>query len=127
MRTIESMAAALSIKDVVSAEDGSSVVNVTDSVENFGEYFLLLDDGDKRRVTIDKDGIKIEYELVDIKRRFEDEDICFGPHTPIGKISEVINFDNETMRATVKIEYPDGDGRVGTIEIDTGLGGFDTK
>ena len=126
MKTIETIAAMLQIKDVVNA-DGSSVANVTDSVENFGEYFLLLEDGGKRRVTIDGDGIKIEYELADIKRRFEGEDICFGSHTPMGEISEVIDFDNETMRATVKIEYPDGDERVGTIEIDMDLGGFDTK
>ena len=79
------------------------------------------------KTMINEDSIKIEYELADIKRRFEGEDICFGPHTPMGEISEVINFDNETMRATVKIEYPDGDERVGTIEIDMDLGGFDTK
>ena len=126
MRTIEDAAAALKIKGVIST-DGTSVANVTDADENIGKYFLLLQDGSKRVVTIDSDGIKIEYELSDIKNRFEGEDICFGAHTPMGEIEEIINFDNETMDARVIVKYPDGEIREAVINIDSDLGGFDVR
>ena len=126
MRTVEDAAAALKIKGVIST-DGTSVVNVTDADENIGEYFLLLQDGSKRVVTIDSDGIKIEYELADIKNRFEGEDICFGAHTPMGEIDEVISFDGETMDADVMVKYSDGEKRLARINIDRDLGGFDVK
>ena len=126
MRTIEDAAAALKIKGVVST-DGTSVVNVTDAKENIGEYFLLLQDGSKRVVTIDSDGIKIEYELADIKNRFEGEDICFGAHTPMGEIEEVISFDRETMDARVTVKYQDGETRMAVINIDRDIGGFDVR
>ena len=126
MRTIEDAAAALKIKGVIST-DGTSVVNVTDAKENIGEYFLLLQDGSKRVVTIDSDGIKIEYEMPDIKERFEGEDICFGANTPMGEIDEVISFDRETMDARVTVKYPDGETRMAEISIDRDLGGFDVK
>ena len=126
MRTIEDAAVALKIKGVIST-DGTSVVNVTDAKENIGEYFILLQDGSKRVVTIDSDGIKIEYELSDIKNRFEGEYICFGAHTPMGEIEEIINFDNETMDANVMVKYSDGEKRLAKINIDRDLGGFDVK
>ena len=126
MITIEIAAATLKIKGVVST-DGTSVVNVTDEKENIGEYFLLLQDGSKRVVTIDSDGIKIEYEMSDIKNRFEGEDICFGAHTPMGEIEEIINFDNETMDASVMVKYSDGEIREAVINIDSDLGGFDVR
>ena len=126
MRTIEDAAAALKIKGVISA-DGTSVVNVTDEKENIGEYFLLLQDGSKRGVTIDSDGIKIEFELADVKERFEGEDICFGANTPMGEIDEVISFDGETMDARVIIKYTDEETREAVINIDSDLGGFDVK
>ena len=126
MRTIEDAAAALKIKGVIST-DGTSVVNVTDAKENIGEYFILLQDGSKRVVTIDSDGIKIEYELADIKNRFEGEDICFGAHTPMGEIEEIINFDNETMDASVMVKYSDGEKRPAKINIDSDLCGFDVR
>ena len=126
MRTIEDAAAALKIKGVIST-DGTSVANVTDADENIGKYFILLQDGSKRVVTIDSDGIKIEYEMSDIKNRFEGEDICFGAHTPMGEIEEIINFDNETMDANVMVKYSDGEKRLAKISIDRDLGGFDVK
>ena len=126
MRTIEDAAAALKIKGVIST-DGTSVVNVTDVKENIGEYFLLLQDGSKRVVTIDSDGIKIEYEMPDIKERFEGEDICFGANTPMGEIDEVISFDGETMDARVIVKYPDEETREAVINIDSDLGGFDVR
>ena len=123
---LEVAAVALKIKGVIST-DGTSVVNVTDAKENIGEYFILLQDGSKRGVTIDSDGIKIEYELSDIKNRFEGEDICFGAHTPMGEIDEVISFDNETMDASVMVKYSDGEIREAVINIDSDLGGFDVR
>ena len=126
MRTIKDAAAVLKIKGVIST-DGTSVVNVTDANENIGKYFILLQDGSKRVVTIDSDGIKIEYELADIKNRFEGEDICFGTHTPMGEIEEVISFDRETMDANVMVKYSDGEKRPAKINIDSDLGGFDVK
>ena len=127
MKTIEQAAKALKIKGVISAEGGNSVVNVTDADENIGEYFILLQDGSKRGVTIDSEGIKIEYELADIKNRFEGEDICFGAHTPMGVILDIESFDVETMSAGVTVEYPDGQTREGVIQIDSDLGGFDAN
>ena len=126
MRTIEDAAVALKIKGVIST-DGTSVVNVTDAKENIGEYLLLLQDGSERRATIDSEGIKIEYELSDIKERFEGEDICFGAHTPMGEIEEVISFDRETMDARVIVKYTDEETREAVINIDSDLGGFDVK
>ena len=126
MRTIEDVATALKIKGVIST-DGTSVVNVTDADENIGTYFLLLQDESKRVVTIDNDGIKIEYELSDIKEHFEGEDICFGANTPMGQIDEVISFDSETMDASVIVKYPDGETREAVINIDSDLGGFDVR
>ena len=74
-----------------------------------------------------KQSEKIEYELSDIKNRFEGEDICFGANTPMGEIDEVVSFDGETMDAIVTVKYPDGEKRPAKINIDSDLGGFDVK
>ena len=78
-------------------------------------------------VIIDSEGIKIEFELADVKERFEGEDICFGAHTPMGEIEEIINFDNETMDANVMVKYSDGEKRPAKINIASDLGGFEVK
>ena len=73
------------------------------------------------------DGIKIFYTDEDVKNKLIGEDICFGAHTPMGIILDIESFDVETMSARVIVEYPDGEIRYGTIEIDDDLGGFDAK
>ena len=78
---------------------------------------------EKGGVTIDSDGIKIEFELADVKERFEGEDICFGTNTPMGEIDEVISFDGEIMDARVIVKYPDEETREVVINIDSDLGG----
>jgi hypothetical protein len=70
---------------------------------------------------------EVLYDIVDIKNRFVGEDICFGAHTPMGIIQEIVSFDNENMEAKIIVEYPDGETKSGTIEIDDDLGGFDAR
>jgi hypothetical protein len=68
-----------------------------------------------------------EDRLKIVKRIFEGEDICFGENTEIGKIKEVIEFDWDSMKASVIVEYSNGEEKEAEIEIDRDLASFDVR